>query len=44
MEEKGRGCVTEFGDTRKSSQYISAEESVAAVEKKSVVSVVRPLN
>jgi hypothetical protein len=43
MDRRGRGSVTELGATRKSSQY-PAEEGVTAVERKSVVGVVRPLN
>ena len=46
MDKNGNGGVgvTELGATGKSSQYISAEEGVTAVERKSVVGVVRPLN
>jgi len=43
-EKNGRGSVTELDATRKSCQYISAEEGVTAVERKCVVGVVRPLN
>jgi len=44
MEKRGRERVTELGAPGNSSQYIFAEEGVTAVERKSVVSVVRPLN